>query len=145
MGFRSVREMNLAMLGKQGWKLFSNPNALVTRVFKARYFPHSSFLEAGKGSNPSFIWFSIRETQSLIRAGARVCVGDGKSVGVWGSPWLPDHVNPYVSTPILSYLGNPCVNYLFLPDTVRWDVDLVRDIFNERDAHFILNLPTSNR
>lgn len=65
MGFRRVRAMNLAMLGKQGWKMLTQPNSLVTRVFKARYFPKCSFLEAGKGSNPSFVWSSLRETQRV--------------------------------------------------------------------------------
>ncbi|CAN0825904.1 Uncharacterized mitochondrial protein AtMg00310 [Linum grandiflorum] len=29
MGFRQIHDFNLALLGKQGWKLFSEPNALV--------------------------------------------------------------------------------------------------------------------
>ncbi|XP_031107044.1 uncharacterized protein LOC116011776 [Ipomoea triloba] len=145
MGFRFVREMNLAMLGKQGWKLFSDPNALVTRIFKARYFPTCSFLDAGLGSNPSFVWTSIRNSQSLIRRGARVCVGDGSTTRVWGVPWLPDTQNPYVTTPEPTYLTNPCVHSLFVPNTLSWDGELVRDIFNTRDANLIMSLPTSNR
>ena len=38
LGFRDYQTFNLAMLGKQGWKFLSNPNALVTRIFKAKYF-----------------------------------------------------------------------------------------------------------
>ncbi|XP_019159671.1 PREDICTED: uncharacterized protein LOC109156272 [Ipomoea nil] len=45
MGFRRVREMNLAMLDKQGWNFLNKPEALVTKIFKARYFPNCSFLE----------------------------------------------------------------------------------------------------
>ncbi|XP_031116813.1 uncharacterized protein LOC116020480 [Ipomoea triloba] len=145
MGFRTVREMNLAMLGKQGWKLFTNQNALVTRVFKARYFPTCSFLEAGLGSNPSFVWSSIRNSQSLITRGARVCVRDGSTTRVWNVPWLPNKQNPYVSTPEPIYLNNPCVRSLFIPNTLCWDEEVVRDIFNCRDANLILSLPTSNR
>ncbi|KAL8100447.1 hypothetical protein AgCh_032636 [Apium graveolens] len=36
MGFRDFRDFNIAMLGKQGWRLATNPNNLVTRVYKAR-------------------------------------------------------------------------------------------------------------
>ncbi|CAN0893426.1 hypothetical protein LINGRAPRIM_LOCUS2746 [Linum grandiflorum] len=36
MGFRYLHHFNLAMFGKQGWKFLTNPNALVSRVFKAK-------------------------------------------------------------------------------------------------------------
>jgi hypothetical protein len=39
MGFRDLAAFNLAMLGKQGWKFQTQPECLVTRLFKARYFP----------------------------------------------------------------------------------------------------------
>lgn len=67
MGFRKVREMHVAMLGKQGWKFLRNPTSLVTQVFKARYFQNCSFLEAGPGSNPSIVWSSIRASQGVLR------------------------------------------------------------------------------
>lgn len=48
MGFRTISEMNLAILGKEGWKFLMDPDALVTKVFKARYFPQCSFLNADR-------------------------------------------------------------------------------------------------
>lgn len=71
MDFRRVREMNLAMLGKQGCKFLTDLHALVSDVFKATYLPSCSFLDAPAGSNPSFIWASIRESQSFLREGVR--------------------------------------------------------------------------
>jgi len=59
MGFRNFKAFNLAMVAKQWWKILSKPESLVTRVFKARYFPRSSFLVAKLGHNPSFVWRSI--------------------------------------------------------------------------------------
>ncbi|CAN1318259.1 Putative ribonuclease H protein At1g65750 [Linum perenne] len=47
----------------QGWKFQTQPNALVTRIFKARYFPRGDFLSAPKGNGPSYVWQSIRRTQ----------------------------------------------------------------------------------
>ncbi|CAN0918167.1 hypothetical protein LINGRAHAP2_LOCUS30711 [Linum grandiflorum] len=44
------------MLGKQGWQLLTDPNALVTRIYKAKYFPEVDFLSTALGSNPSYIW-----------------------------------------------------------------------------------------
>ena len=46
MGFRNLHEFNLAMLGKQGWKLLTDTTSLVVRVYRARYFPNRTFLDA---------------------------------------------------------------------------------------------------
>ncbi|CAN0899787.1 hypothetical protein LINGRAHAP2_LOCUS20471 [Linum grandiflorum] len=56
------------MIGKQGWKLLNDQNALVTKNFKAKYFPKGDFLSAPLGGRPSYAWHSIRETHELIRA-----------------------------------------------------------------------------
>jgi len=44
MSFKSLPVFNLAMLGKQGWRIMTNPNTLIARIYKARYFPHCDFL-----------------------------------------------------------------------------------------------------
>lgn len=56
MGFRDFRDFNLAMLGKQAWRFIPQPNTLVSRIYKARYFPTGSFLDVAVGNDPSFIW-----------------------------------------------------------------------------------------
>ena len=38
MGFRDLRNFNLAMLGKQGWRLMDKPDSLCARVLKGRYY-----------------------------------------------------------------------------------------------------------
>jgi hypothetical protein len=59
LGFRHFRMFNMAMVAKQGWHFITNPNSLVARIFKARYFPWSSLIESNLGNNPSFTWRSI--------------------------------------------------------------------------------------
>lgn len=59
MGFRDFWGFNLPMLGKQAWKFITNPNSLSPRLYKARYFPNTSFIEANIENNPSFVWRSI--------------------------------------------------------------------------------------
>ncbi|KAM6570590.1 hypothetical protein CsatB_018575 [Cannabis sativa] len=66
MGFRNLRDFNLALLG---WGLLINPDSLVSNVFEARYFPQGSFLTATIGSNPSFVWRSMLEAQTLVKKG----------------------------------------------------------------------------
>lgn len=59
MGFKDLTTFNLAMLGKHGWKFQTHTDCLVTKLFKARYFPPSDYLGAKIGDNPSFVWRSI--------------------------------------------------------------------------------------
>ena len=66
-----------------------NLASLVARIYKARYFPTSSFLDAHLKANPSFIWRSIMEAQEVIRMGVIWRVGKGNQVNIWLDPWLP--------------------------------------------------------
>ena len=49
MGFRDLKDFNLALLAKQGWRILANQNSLVHRIFKAKYFTNNTFLEAKLG------------------------------------------------------------------------------------------------
>ena len=71
LGFRNLHFFNTALLAKQSWRLLNNPHSLFFRVFKARYFPRTTFLEAPLGSNPSFLWRSILLGREVIRKGLR--------------------------------------------------------------------------
>uniref|UniRef100_A0A803QGE0 Reverse transcriptase domain-containing protein n=1 Tax=Cannabis sativa TaxID=3483 RepID=A0A803QGE0_CANSA len=140
MGFRSLHDFNIAMLGKQGWRLLINPNSLVSRVFKARYFAHGDFLNAELGSNPSFIWRSLVEAQGVLKAGLRMQVGDGLSIRFALDPWLPREEFP-TPTSDLSMFNDHRVHSLFKIGCREWDEEIVQDVFNEDDAAVILGIP----
>lgn len=83
MGFIRVREYNIAMLGKLAWRVMTEPQFLVARLLKARYFSSGSFQEAVMGSNPSYVWCSVMEARDLVFSGSRIKVGTGKTINVW--------------------------------------------------------------
>uniref|UniRef100_A0A803QBR0 Uncharacterized protein n=1 Tax=Cannabis sativa TaxID=3483 RepID=A0A803QBR0_CANSA len=56
LGFQSFHDFNLSLLGKQGWQLLTNESSLIGKVFKARYYPNGTFLDARLGNNPNFVW-----------------------------------------------------------------------------------------
>ncbi|XP_058784450.1 uncharacterized protein LOC131659256 [Vicia villosa] len=76
LGFRDFRAFNMAMVAKQGWFLMNNMQALVSRFFKARYFPKTTFLDANLGYNPSFVWRSIWKAREVLTIGCRWSIGD---------------------------------------------------------------------
>ena len=49
MDFKDLKAFNLALLAKQGWRIQQNPNTLVHRVLKAKYFADLTFKEAQLG------------------------------------------------------------------------------------------------
>lgn len=55
LGFRNLYDFNIALLGKHVWNFICNPNSLVARVFKRRYFPNSHVLKASRGEGSSFL------------------------------------------------------------------------------------------
>lgn len=69
IGFRNLHMFNMALLAKQCWRLLQNPQSLFYRVFKVRYFPTCSIMEANLGNNPSFLWRSILSGREVIRKG----------------------------------------------------------------------------
>lgn len=140
LGFRKLHEFNVALLGKQAWRLITRPESMVSKVYKARYYPTGNFLSAELGSNPSYVWRSILESQNLLKNGVIRRVGNGSTVDILKDPWLPCDEDPYVRTDHEALKGN-MVSSLMAMDQEAWDTDLVKDIFESRDANLILSIP----
>lgn len=69
MGFRDLQVSNKALLAKQGWRLITNPGSLVARIFKDKYYPSGSFMEASIGRRPSYTWRSICQARDVLHLG----------------------------------------------------------------------------
>lgn len=104
MGFKRIREFNIALLGKQIWRILTVPQSFVARLLKARYFPSCSILNAGLGRNPSFVWRSILASKNLIGMGSVLKVGNGETINIWDDPWIPETGSTIVFTPIMQGL-----------------------------------------
>jgi len=88
--FQDIHVFNLAMLAKQAWRLIHGMHSLFYCVYKARYFPTCSFMDAKLGSNPSFVWRSLLQARELLQEGSTWKIGDGKNVGIDSHKWLPN-------------------------------------------------------
>ncbi|KAL2228353.1 UNVERIFIED_CONTAM: hypothetical protein Sindi_1815000 [Sesamum indicum] len=85
MGFREMKEFGRAMLTKQGRQLLTRPDSVPTQLLKAKYFPCTSFLEAGMGSHPSLTWRSILGTMDLLVSRCRWRIRSRYSVRILAS------------------------------------------------------------
>ncbi|XP_024190213.1 uncharacterized protein LOC112194201 [Rosa chinensis] len=120
MGFKNIYAYNLAMLAKQGWRFLSNPDSLVARLFKARYFPNCTFWEAQLGDAPSFSWRSILEGRPILKAGVKWRIGDGSNVHIWNDQWIPH-----------------CSSFLLQQSRPSSSHNMVSDLINPHDRTWI--------
>ncbi|CAN1122548.1 Putative ribonuclease H protein At1g65750 [Linum perenne] len=93
LGFRDFRYFNLALVGKQAWRILECPDALWVRLLKSLYFPSTDFLSSVKGSRPSWIWSSLCGARPLLSLGAFKVLGDGNNIRISSDPWLPNMPN----------------------------------------------------
>lgn len=74
IGFRSPEEFNIALLAKQLWRLEQNPNSLLTRVLKGRYFQNSHPFKAPKEDTTSGVgWILQLQDGSIDLLGLQGC------------------------------------------------------------------------
>uniref|UniRef100_A0A2N9HAL6 Reverse transcriptase domain-containing protein n=1 Tax=Fagus sylvatica TaxID=28930 RepID=A0A2N9HAL6_FAGSY len=90
MGFRDLEAFNLTLLAKQGWWLIHDLTSLFTAVFKAKYFPTGSFLQAKVRPGYSYAWRSIAAARPVLEAGSKWRIGDGRNISIRNDKWIPD-------------------------------------------------------
>ncbi|XP_062014381.1 uncharacterized protein LOC133730890 [Rosa rugosa] len=143
MGFKNIYAYNLAMLGKQGWRLITNPHSLIARLYKAKYYPNCSFWEAELGDSPSFSWRSIFSGRPVLKAELQWCIGDGTQVSIWKDKWIPHCQQFLIQKP------QDCVfelvSDLIDSHTRQWIPAAVYACFSPDVAQKVLCIPLSRR
>ncbi|XP_062118997.1 uncharacterized protein LOC133832703 [Humulus lupulus] len=136
--FRGFIQYNQALLAKQAWRLLINPTSLLAKVFKARYYQHTSILEAREGHYPSITWSSIIWGRDLLRRGLRRRIGNGKETLAFSDPWIP---RPPSFLPSIIDISDPLRVHDLFETPGSWNMIRVQQFFNAADAQNILTIP----
>lgn len=83
--------------------------------------------------------------QNILKDGCRRGIGNGVDTIIGKDAWLPDDEYPFVQTVWHDTIFNAQVVSLLNEQGTWWDVQCVNDIFDERDAKLILQIPISVR
>ncbi|CAL8996957.1 unnamed protein product [Prunus brigantina] len=143
LGFRNLHTFNLALLAKQGWRLLQNPDSLITRVLKAKYFPNHSFLETAVSPHASVVWKSLCEARTIIIQGSRWQVGGGDTIGIWEDQWLPQPSSFRIFSPKPEHSTIKKVSDLIHGDSREWNVPLLQTVFFPEEVELIHSIPLS--
>ncbi|GAU10344.1 hypothetical protein TSUD_420480, partial [Trifolium subterraneum] len=141
LGFRNFEAFNKAMVAKQVWNIVQNPNSLVAKLIKARYFPRSSLFEAPLGYNPSFAWRNIWQARQILSLGCRWRIESGVNIRVMHDPWLRGTANRWVPSPQPAGVYQLSVRDLLHENYKAWNIVKVRNLFSKDVAEKILETP----
>ena len=99
IGFMDLSWFKDVLLAKHTGRLLHDHQSLFYRVFKTKFFPDCSVMEAREPSNASYAWKSILRGRDVIKRGAAWRIGNGNSVHIWGNKWLPGKFNNKIVSP----------------------------------------------
>ena len=143
IGFRDISMFNDSSLAKQAWRLLKNPESLFYKVFKARFFPNCTIMEAKHISGGSHAWNSILHGRDVLLRGCRWRIGNGKAVSIWQHYWLPRKNSPQVLSPMVESLAEAKVALLINESTRKWNNEMIDGIFTPVEADMIKAIPLS--
>ncbi|KAL8126745.1 hypothetical protein AgCh_013868 [Apium graveolens] len=145
LGFKDLYGFNIALLGKHVWSFMHDTNTLVSRLFKARYFPSSTVLKASIGNRPSFIWRGIWTAKEELSGGFRWVLGNGNDIKATKDHWLRTKKDFCVESNQFYAGRNDIVSSLFYNNERKWNQPLIRERFLKEDADAILALHIPQR
>ena len=143
MGFHDFALHNDSLLAKQAWRLMEDKNSLFYKVFKPRFFPNCTIMEAVESSRGSYAWKSILQGCDVIKRGACWRIGDGKKIKVWHHAWLPTKPPTRILSPVLEGWEEATIDKLINEDSRTWDEDVINGIFVPEEADLIKSISLS--
>lgn len=145
MGFRSIHNFNTSLIEKQYWRLQSDDNSLLARIFKSRYYPNCNITKALVGFAPNYAWGSILSAKESVSKGFRWIMGTGAKVWVWQDNWILGIPSSRPLSNNSSLDRDAMVYDLIDQDLGYWNCKLVLSCFNAHEAHHIFSIPLSMR
>ena len=85
LSLRKMKEVNLALISKLGWKLLNRSNSMWVTHLHCKYLNSSSLLSLTPLSSSSWLWKGIQKTLSFVSKGACNRIHSSFSLSIWSS------------------------------------------------------------
>ena len=143
MGFRDLVLHNDSLLAKQAWRLLQDQGSLFYKIFKPRFFPNCTIMEAAESSRGSYAWKSILHGRDVIKHGACWRIDNRKTVQIWQHTWLPLKHPTCVQSPMLEGWEKTTVDVSINEDSRTWNEHLLDGLFVPEKTKLIKKIPLS--
>jgi hypothetical protein len=151
LGLRRMKDVNLALVSKLGWKLHTKASSLWTAQLQGKHLKTRSFLSPSSlSSSSSWLWKGILKSKNLISKGACNRIHSLSSLPILSSPWIPT-LPDFIPTPsalLRLHLPNLLVSDLFCYDpfssSFSWNLALLNFLFNSTSVREILKTSFSS-
>ncbi|XP_027082670.1 uncharacterized protein [Coffea arabica] len=141
LGFRDLLDFNNAMLAKMLWRILTQPNLLLSKVLKGKYFKGEAIWKTQIKAGDSWIWKSIMSAREVMERGIRKRVGDGTTVDIWKDRWIPGEGTGMVATPMPA--GCNILKVHELIQNGKWNRAMMETLLSEKDCRKIEEIPIS--
>ncbi|CAA7048221.1 unnamed protein product [Microthlaspi erraticum] len=143
LGLRDIQCFNDALLSKLSWRLISNPECLLARLLKGKYFPETTFLDCGSSAGSSHGWKGIVIGKDLLKEKIGNVIGNGKSTSVWNDPWLSTKEPLRPMGPAPEQFKDMKVAELLLPLSRQWNEELINELLPHHKEEILCIVPGS--
>jgi hypothetical protein len=139
MGFRDMHMFNIALLGKQVWRLLTNPTSLCSQVLLGWYCHNTNLMEASAPKTASKTWRAILAGREAVRLGIIKRVGSGESISIWHDNWIP---KLHSMRPMGRRRDTDIEKVsALITNEHKWNTDVIKDLFFAPDAEAIMKIP----
>ncbi|XP_057775013.1 uncharacterized protein LOC130993991 [Salvia miltiorrhiza] len=124
-----------------------NPETILARSLKARYFPRTDILLANNAHNPSFIWNSLLVGRELLLEGIAWKVGSGNRIRFGCDRWLPSISGGFVTAKVPEAWKETKLTDFILDNPLSWDFDGLAEFLEPGDLWKVTSqiVPSLNR
>lgn len=94
LGIRNFQDVNQSLILMAAWRIAENPDDLLHKVRKSKYFPDSSIWRPKPNSPKSAFWASVLKILPILKAHSFYQITQG-NISIRSTPWCPSWTSIY--------------------------------------------------
>ncbi|KAL1220553.1 putative mitochondrial protein [Cardamine amara subsp. amara] len=145
LGFRDIQCFNDAMLEKLSWKLLEDPNCLLARILKGKYYYSYEFLKCAAPASASQGWRGLIVGRDLLLKKLGWAVGNGESIRVWQNQWLSTTGSDSPMGAVEEQFSSLKVKDLFHSKTTAWNITFIQKVLPGYEETILSLKPSKKR